>query len=243
MYKRIIIKLSGEALANKNNNNKFDDEIINNIARQIKNIMSNNIQIGIVVGGGNFWRGRSADSNMDKVKADQIGMLATVMNALYLADNFRQNNIKTKVMTPFVIGSMTKLFSKESAIKNMNNNHVLIFAGGTGHPFFSTDTITALRAAELEADCIFYAKNIDGIYDSDPKINSNARKYKKISYEKIIKDNLNAIDIAAMNISKNIASVVFLLDKNNSLETVVLDNKKVYDIGTLVLNNITEEFY
>ena len=123
------------------------------------------------------------------------------------------------------------------------NNHVLIFAGGTGHPFFSTDTITALRAAELDADCIFYAKNIDGIYDSDPKINSNARKYKKISYEKIIKDNLNAIDIAAMNISKNIASVVFLLDKNNSLETVVLDNKKVYDIGTLVLNNITEEFY
>ena len=108
MYKRIIIKLSGEALANKNNNNKFDDEIINNIARQIKNIMSHNIQVGLVVGGGNFWRGRSADSNMDKVKADQIGMLATVMNALYLADNFRQNNIKTKIMTPFVIGSMTK---------------------------------------------------------------------------------------------------------------------------------------
>ena len=241
MFKRVIIKLSGEALADKNN--KFDDEFINDIAGQIKNIISNNIEVGIVVGGGNFWRGRSADSKMDKVKADQIGMLATIMNAIYLCDCFTQNNIKTKIMTPFAMGNMTKQFSKESALKNMKNNCVLIFAGGTGHPFFSTDTIAALRAAELDADCIFYAKNIDGIYDCDPKLNLNARRYKKISYEKIIKDNLNAIDIAAMNISKNIASVVFLLDKNNSLETVVLDNKKVYDIGTLVLNNITEEFY
>ena len=241
MFKRIIIKLSGEALANKHN--KFDDEIINDIVRQVKNIMERGIEVGIVVGGGNFWRGRNADSKMDKVKADQIGMLATVMNAIYLCDCFSQNNIKAKVMTPFIIGNMTKQFSKESALKNMKNNCVLIFAGGTGHPFFSTDTITALRACELEADCIFYAKNIDGIYNCDPKINLNARKYKKISYEKIIKDNLNAIDIPAMSLTKNIKSVVFLLKEKNSLETVVLDEKKIFEIGTLVMSEIEEEFY
>lgn len=241
MFKRVIIKLSGEALADKNN--KFDDEFINDIAGQIKNIISNNIEVGIVVGGGNFWRGRSADSKMDKVKADQIGMLATIMNAIYLCDCFTQNNIKAKIMTPFLMGNMTKQFSKESALKNMRNNYVLIFAGGTGHPFFSTDTITALRAAELDADCIFYAKNIDGIYDCDPKLNLNARRYKKISYEKIIKDNLNAIDIAAMTLSKNIKSVVFSLKAKKSLENVVLDEKEIFKIGTLVMSEIQEEFY
>lgn len=241
MYKRIIIKLSGESLSL--NNNKFDDKTIFNISKQIKNIMQHGIQIGIVVGGGNFWRGRSANPAMDKTKADQIGMLATVMNALYLSDIFNQKNIKTNIMTPFIIGTMTKQFSKESAIKNMNKGHVLIFAGGIGHPFFSTDTITALRAAELDVDCIFYAKNIDGIYDSDPKLNPHAKKYKKISYQKIIKDNLNAIDISAMNISKNIPSIVFALQEKNSIETVVLDTKKTFEIGTLISNNIKEEFY
>lgn len=241
MYKRIIIKLSGESLSL--NNNKFDDKTIFNISKQIKNIMQHGIQIGIVVGGGNFWRGRSANPAMDKTKADQIGMLATVMNALYLSDIFNQKNIKTNIMTPFIIGTMTKQFSKELAIKNMNKDHVLIFAGGIGHPFFSTDTITALRAAELDADCIFYAKNIDGIYDSDPKLNPHAKKYKKISYQKIIKDNLNATDISAMNISKNIPSIVFALQEKNSIETVVLDTKKTFEIGTLISNNIKEEFY
>lgn len=241
MYKRIIIKLSGESLASKDN--KFDDDLILNVANQIKNLIQQNIQIGIIVGGGNFWRGRSANPKMDKVKADQIGMLATIMNALYLSDAFNQQNIKTKIMTPFIVGTITKQFSKESAIKNMNNGYVLIFAGGTGHPFFSTDTITALRAAELEADCILYAKNVDGIYDSDPKIIPTAKKYKKISYQKIIADNLNAIDISAMNISKDIPSVVFSLQEKNSIETVALDKEKIFEIGTLIVNNIEEEFY
>ena len=240
MYKRIVIKLSGESLANQNT--KFNDELITSIAEQIKTLIDNNIQIGIVVGGGNFWRGRSANPKMDKVKADQIGMLATVMNALYLSDAFDQKNIKTKIMTPFPIGMITKQFSKESALKNMNNKYVLIFAGGIGHPFFSTDTITALRAAELEADCILYAKNIDGIYDSDPKINLQAKKYKKISYQKIINDNLEAIDICAMNISKEIPSIVFSLKEQNSIEKVVLGNNTLYK-GTFISNNIKEEFY
>lgn len=130
----MIIKLSGESLAGVNN--KFDDEIISDLARQFKNILQKQIQIGIVVGGGNFWRGRSANPRMDKVKADQIGMLATVMNALYLSDAFNQHDIKNKIMTPFIVGTMTKQFSKESALKNMNNGNVLIFGGGIGHPFF-----------------------------------------------------------------------------------------------------------
>lgn len=241
MYKRVIIKLSGESLAGVNN--KFDDEIISDLARQFKNILQKQIQIGIVVGGGNFWRGRSANPRMDKVKADQIGMLATVMNALYLSDAFNQHDIKNKIMTPFIVGTMTKQFSKESALKNMNNGNVLIFGGGIGHPFFSTDTITALRAAELEADCILYAKNVDGIYDSDPKLNPSAKKYKKISYQKIIQDNLSAIDISAMNLSRAIPSIVFALQHKNSIETAVLDNEKIFEFGTLVSNNIEEEFY
>ena len=241
MYKRIIIKLSGEELADKEK--KFDDKTISNIVRQIKKILTYGTQIGIIVGGGNFWRGRTASPDMDKTKADQIGMLATIMNALYLSDYFNRNNIKTKIMTPFIVGTMTKQFSKESAIKNMNNGYVLIFAGGTGHPFFSTDTITALRASELDADCIFYAKNIDGIYDSDPKLNLNAKKYKKISYQKIIKDNLNAIDISAMSISKNIPSFVFALQEENSICNAVLNENEAYKFGTLVLNDIKEEFY
>lgn len=241
MYKRVIIKLSGESLAGVNN--KFDDEIISDLARQFKNILQKQIQIGIVVGGGNFWRGRSANPRMDKVKADQIGMLATVMNALYLSDAFNQHDIKNKIMTPFIVGTMTKQFSKESALKNMNSGNILIFGGGIGHPFFSTDTITALRAAELEADCILYAKNVDGIYDSDPKLNPSARKYKKISYQKIIQDNLSAIDISAMNLSRTIPSIVFALQHKNSIETAVLDNEKIFEFGTLVSNNIEEEFY
>ncbi len=239
MYNRIIIKLSGEELAN--DKSKFDDEIISNIAAQIKEILDHKIQVGIVVGGGNFWRGRSAKSEMDKTKADQIGMLATVMNAIYLSDYFNRHEIKTKIMTPFIVGTMTKQFSKESAIKNMNNGMVIIFAGGTGHPFFSTDTITALRAAELDADCIFYAKNIDGIYDCDPKLNPSAKKYKKISYEKIVQDNLGAIDICAMQISKDIPSFVFAMQQKNSICNAVLN--KNFEFGTLVLDNIKEEFY
>lgn len=239
MYNRIVIKLSGEELAN--DKSKFDDEIISSIAKQIKEILDHKIQVGIVVGGGNFWRGRSAKSDMDKTKADQIGMLATVMNAIYLSDYFNRAGIKTKIMTPFIVGTMTKQFSKDSAIKNMNNGTVIIFAGGTGHPFFSTDTITALRAAELDADCIFYAKNIDGIYDCDPKLNPSAKKYKKISYKKIVRDNLGAIDICAMQISKDIPSFVFAMQQENSISNAVLN--KEFKFGTLVLDNIKEEFY
>jgi len=237
--RRVIIKLSGEALGN--NSNKFDDNIILNIAGQIKKILELKTQIGIVIGGGNFWRGRSADSCINKVKSDQIGMLATVMNALYVSDIFSRIDIKTKIMTPFVMGNISELYKYNLAIKNLNKNYVLIFAGGIGHPFFSTDTVTALRARELEADYVLYAKNIDGIYDSDPDINSNAKKYKTISYQEIIARNLHAIDISAISISKNITSIVFGLNKSKSIINA-LDDKN-YSYGTLVKENIITSFY
>ena len=174
MYKRIVLKLSGEALAGDKKGVTFDDTVIWGLIDQIKAVMAKGTQVSLVIGGGNFWRGRSADSNMDRTKADQIGMLATVMNAIYVADAFRQNGIKAFVQTPIMIGTMTEQFSKESAIAHLEKGEVVIFAAGMGHPFFSTDTITALRGAELDVDGLFFAKSIDGVYDDDPAVNPNA---------------------------------------------------------------------
>jgi uridylate kinase len=237
---RVVIKLSGEALS-KAETKKFDNNIIFNIADQIKYLLENKNQISIVIGGGNFWRGRSNNSDLDRVKSDQIGMLATVMNALYISDIFRKKNIKSKILTPFVIGNITELFSKDLAIEYLNNNFVLIFGGGTGHPFFSTDTITAIRALELNVDCILYAKNIDGIYDSDPNKNSCAKKYKTITYQEIINKNLSAIDISAIDISKDLTSIVFALNKKNSI-IQAFDETKICDIGTIVKKDIEINF-
>ena len=175
MYKRIVLKLSGEALAGEKKGVTFDDSIIWGLIAQIKAVMAKGTQVSLVIGGGNFWRGRSADSKMDRTKADQIGMLATVMNAIYVADAFRQNGIKAFVQTPIVIGTMTEQFSKESALAHLEKGEVVIFAAGMGHPFFSTDTITALRGAELDVDGLFFAKSIDGVYDDDPATNPNAK--------------------------------------------------------------------
>lgn len=231
MYKRVVLKLSGEALAGSSSDN-FDDFVIDEIIKQVKDILEKNIQVSIVVGGGNFWRGRSAKSNMDRTKADQIGMLATVMNAIYLSDSFIQKGLSTVVMTPFSVGAMTEVFSKEKAIDNLEKNKVLIFAGGIGHPFFSTDTITALRASELQADAIFFAKNVDGVYDSDPSKNKNAMKFDSISCQEIIKKNLKVIDIAAANLclEQKIPVIIFdLLGKNNIFRAITGEK-----IGTVV---------
>lgn len=176
MYKRIVLKLSGEALAGDKEGVTFDDRIIWGLVSQIKEVINRGTQVCLVVGGGNFWRGRSATSGMDRTKADQIGMLATVMNAIYLADAFRQNDVSATVQTPIPFGTMTELFSKDAALARLEKGEVLIFAAGLGHPFFSTDTITALRGAELDVDGLFFAKNIDGVYDDDPAVNVNAKK-------------------------------------------------------------------
>ncbi len=218
MYKRVILKLSGEALAG-DTSNAFDDKTINNIILQIKQLIEKDIEVCLVVGGGNFWRGRSADSKMDRCKADSIGMMATIMNAIYLTDSFKQNGIDSLVMTPFKVGAMTEQFNKEVALKYLKENKVLIFAGGIGHPFFSTDTITALRASELEADAILFAKSIDGVYDKDPAKYEDAKKYDEIACEDIIKNNLKVIDIAAANLcyEQKIPVIIFGLLEENSI--------------------------
>ncbi len=232
MYKRIVLKLSGEALAGDNPNVKFDNGIIKGIVNQIKEIMEKGTQVSLVIGGGNFWRGRSADHAMDRTKADQIGMLATVMNAIYVSDFLRQEGVGCVVQTPFKCGTMTEEFSKDLAVRHLENKEVVIFAGGLGHPMFSTDTITALRGAELEADALFFAKNVDGVYDDDPAKNPNAKKIDEIKCGDIIKNNLRVIDLTAASLcfDNGIPVVIFGLNEENSIVRAVNGDK----IGTIV---------
>lgn len=189
------------------------------------------VQVSIVIGGGNFWRGRSS-KNMDRTKADQIGMLATVMNAIYFSEAMENVGISSVVQTPIIIGTITEQFSKDKALEHLNSGKALIFAGGTGHPFFSTDSITALRGAELEVDALLFAKNIDGVYDSDPKLNPNAKKFDILPCEDIIKNNLKVIDLTAASLclEQEIPIVIFDLDTIDGIKRAVLEE----NIGTLV---------
>ncbi len=222
-YKRVILKLSGEALAGDNKG--YNDEIIENIAGQVKELLEKGMEIGIVIGGGNYWRGRSNDS-IDRTKADQIGMLATVMNCIYVSEIFRSNGIMTNILTPFECGSFTKLFSKDRANKYFARKMVVFFAGGTGHPYFSTDTGVALRAVEMDADAILLAKAIDGVYDSDPKLNKNAVRYDTISIEEVVDRKLGVIDMAAsvLCMENKIPLLVFALQEKNSIVNALTGN-------------------
>ncbi len=193
--KRILLKLSGEALAGDKKTG-FDEATVDAVAAQIKQVLDLGTEIGIVIGGGNFWRGRTSE-HMDRVKADQIGMLATVMNCIYAADALRRQGVKTHIMTPFAVGTMTEPFNRDLAIEHLKAGEVCFFAGGTGHPYFSTDTATVLRAIEIEADVILSAKAIDGVYDSDPKTNPNAKKYDKIALSEIVDQKLGVVDLAS----------------------------------------------
>lgn len=214
--KRVILKLSGEALAKKEGG--YNDELIENIANQVKTIVNKGTDVGVVIGGGNYWRGRSND-NIDRTKADQIGMLATIMNCIYVSEIFRSQGLKTNILTPFECGSMTKLFSKDRANKYFEKGMVVFFAGGTGHPYFSTDTGVVLRAIELDADAILLAKAIDGIYDSDPKINPEAKKYDTISINEVVEKKLGVIDMTAsvMCMENKMPLMVFGLEEENSI--------------------------
>ena len=222
-YKRVILKLSGEALAGEGKG--YNDEIIDDIAKQVKTLLDKGMEIGIVIGGGNYWRGRSNDS-IDRPKADQIGMLATIMNCIYVSEMFRSNGIMTNILTPFECGSFTKLFSKDRANKYFAKGMVVFFAGGTGHPFFSTDTGVALRAIELDADAILLAKAIDGVYDSDPKVNPNAKKYDTISIEEVVEKKLGVIDMTAsvMCMENKMPLLVFGLNQKNSIVDALTNN-------------------
>ena len=214
--KRVILKLSGEALAKKEGG--YNDELIENIANQVKTIVDQGTDVGVVIGGGNYWRGRSND-NIDRTKADQIGMLSTIMNCIYVSEIFRSQGLKTNILTPFECGSMTKLFSKDRANKYFEKGMVVFFAGGTGHPYFSTDTGIVLRAIELDADAILLAKAIDGIYDSDPKINPEAKKYDTISINEVVEKKLGVIDMTAsvMCMENKMPLMVFGLEEENSI--------------------------
>ena len=221
MKKRILLKLSGEALAGEKHQG-FDEPTVTAVARQVKKLADDGVQIGIVIGGGNFWRGRTSET-IDRVKADQIGMLATVMNCIYVSEIFRSVGMKTAVLTPFECGSMTKLFSKDRANKYFAHDMVVFFAGGTGHPYFSTDTATVLRAVEIEADGIYLAKSIDGVYDSDPKVNANARKYDEVSIREVIDRELAVVDLTAsvMCMENRMPMYVFGLNEEDSIVRAV----------------------
>lgn len=215
--KRVLLKLSGEALAGEKHTG-FDEAIVIMVAKQVKQLVDDGVQVGIVIGGGNFWRGRTSE-NIDRTKADQIGMLATVMNCIYVSEIFRSEGMNTQVLTPFECGSFTKLFSKDRANKYFEHNMVVFFAGGTGHPYFSTDTATALRAIEIEADVILLAKAIDGVYDSDPKTNSNAVRYDNVSIQEVIDKQLAVVDLTAsiMCMENKMPMYVFGLNEKNSI--------------------------
>ena len=219
MIKRTVIKLSGEAIGDSGAKSGYNDPVIDSIVGQIIEVIEGGTEVSLVIGGGNLWRGHQARPDMDRVKADYMGMLATVMNALYLTEAFKRQGTKAQVVTPVPISNMTRIYNKDEALELMANYTVLINAAGTGHPYFSTDTITALRAAELEADCVLYAKNIDGVYDSDPRKNPSARKYKTLSYKTAIQNGLSAADIAAMHISKeaHTPSYIFGLNEPKSI--------------------------
>ena len=219
--KRILLKLSGEALAGEKHQG-FDEPTVTEVAKQVKKLVDQNIQVGIVIGGGNFWRGRTSET-IDRTKADQIGMLATVMNCIYVSEIFRSVGMMTQVLTPFECGSMTKLYSKDRANKYFDKNMVVFFAGGTGHPYFSTDTATVLRAIEIEAEGIYLAKAIDGVYDSDPKVNPNAKKYDEVSIQEVVDQKLAVVDLTAsiMCLENKMPMYVFGLNEDNSIVNAI----------------------
>lgn len=215
--KRILLKLSGEALAGEKKTG-FDEPTVRGVALQVKQLTDSGVQVGIVIGGGNFWRGRSSE-NIDRTKADQIGMLATVMNCIYVSEIFRSVGMMTNILTPFEIGAFTKLFSKDRANKYFAHGQVVFFAGGTGHPYFSTDTGVVLRAIEVEADMILLAKAIDGVYDDDPKKNPNAKRYDSVTIDEVIEKNLQVVDMTASILARDnkMPMRVFGLNEENSI--------------------------
>ena len=219
--KRVLLKLSGEALAGEKKTG-FDEATVIEVAKQIREISKEGLEIGIVIGCGNFWRGRTSET-IDRNKADQIGMLATVMNCIYVSDICRYLGMKTQIYTPFVCGAFTDLYSKDAVEESFAQGKIVFFAGGTGHPYFSTDTATVLRAVEIEAEAILLAKAVDGIYDSDPKTNPNAVKYDEISIEEVVAQKLAAMDLTAsiMCMEQKMPMLVFALDEKDSIINTV----------------------
>lgn len=220
-YKRILLKLSGEALAG---DQRFglNHEVIAGVVDQIVKIHDMGVQVGLVIGGGNFWRGRQG-TNMERTTADQMGMLATVMNSLAMMDAIEQRGVPVRVQTALNMISLAEPFILRKALSHFEEGKIVIFACGTGNPFCSTDTAAALRACEISADVLLMAKNVDGIYDSDPKTNPNAKKYEKLTYGEIIGQNLKVIDFTAatMCMENGVPTLAFGLDEKDSIVRAV----------------------
>ena len=220
-YKRVVLKLSGEALAGDKKTG-FDEETVVGVAKQVKVLADRGVEVGIIIGGGNFWRGRTSEK-IDRTKADAIGMLATVMNCIYVSEIFRTEGMSTEVFTPFECGSFTKLFSKDRVNKCFKEGMVVFFAGGIGHPYFSTDMGTVLRAIEIEADVVLSAKSIDGVYDKDPAKYPDAKKFDEIKIEEIVDKKLGVIDLAAavLCMENKVPMLLFGLNEENSIINTV----------------------
>ncbi len=233
MYKRVLLKLSGEALAG---DAKFgiDENTMAGICGAVKKLHDMGVQVSIVVGGGNFWRGKYG-SKMERTTADYMGMLATIMNGLALQDAIEKIGVPTRVQTAIEMRQIAEPFIQRRAMRHIEKNRINIFAGGTGSPFFSTDTAASLRAAETKAEVILVAKTIDGVYTADPKVDPNAKKYDRVSYQEVLEKDLKVMDSTAISLCKdnNIPLVVFAMnDPKNIIRAVKGEN-----IGTVVSND------
>ncbi len=224
MSRRILLKLSGEALAGPAKTG-FDEETVRKVGQQIKRAYDEGLQIAVVIGGGNFWRGRSSDA-IDRVKADQIGMLATVMNCLYVSTLFDSLGMKTEVFCAFEVGGIVKLFDYDAVEKALSDGKVVFFAGGTGHPYFSTDTGVAVRAVEMKVDEILLAKAVDGVYDKDPKVYPDAVKFDTIPIDEVVARKLQVIDLAAaiLCMENRVPMAVFGLAGEDSIYNAICGN-------------------
>ncbi len=229
IYKRIVLKLSGEALKG-NKDFGIDEETVLETAKRIKELQQMGVEITIVVGGGNFWRGRSS-KEMDRTTADYMGMLATIINALAMQDALESMDTPTRVQTSIEMRQIAEPYIRRKAIRHLEKGRVVIFAGGTGNPYFSTDTTAALRAAEVEADVVLLAKKgVDGVYDSDPKVNPNAQKFDVLNYKDVLNMRLEVMDSTAASLcmDNNIPIIVFGIEDTENIIKVVMGKK----IGT-----------
>ncbi|SEF45218.1 uridylate kinase [Caloramator fervidus] len=231
-YKRVMLKLSGEALAGKTGYG-FDFEVVKRIASEIKELVEMGVQVGAVVGGGNIWRGRNG-IGMDRTTADYMGMLATCINAMALQNILENMGVVTRVQTAIEMREIAEPFIRRKAIRHLEKGRVVIFAGGTGNPYFSTDTAAALRAAEICAEVILLAKKVDGVYDSDPNLNPNAKKFEKLTFQEVLEKNLKVMDSTATSLCKdnNIPIIVFGLDTPGNIKKAIFGEP----VGTIVSN-------
>lgn len=230
-YERVLVKISGEAFSGKRGFG-IDEDAVTNVASKLIQLAESGVEVGVVVGGGNFWRGRTSPDVIDRVTADQIGMLATIMNALALCDALVSQEGKCELFSALEVKSVILPHTVDNLWQAFEEGDIVVFAGGTGSAFFSTDTAAVLRACEIDADAVLCAKAVDGVYDSDPKLNPNAKKYDELTYDKVIADNLHAMDLTAIALARenNIPVICFGKDEPDALYRIVKGEK----LGTLI---------